>query len=83
MFVHPSRGMKAHEAQSQNILTDYQGWLVHDCWQTYFNFPNSNHALCGAHLLRELYALKENHSLWAAEFHSFLYDLYVKSDFGV
>ena len=58
LFVHPKRGRQAHEEQLY-ILPNYQNWAVHDCWATYFQYSAYKHALCGAHLLRELNALVE------------------------
>ena len=36
------------------ILPQYRGTCVHDGWLSYTFYPKSRHALCGAHLLREL-----------------------------
>lgn len=54
--VHAKRGM--HAIQAQGILTKFFGVLVHDCWKSYWEI-NCVHALCNAHLLRELTYLKE------------------------
>lgn len=54
--VHAKRGMDAIEAQA--ILPTYQGILVHDCWKPYWQL-NCGHALCNAHLLRELVYVQE------------------------
>jgi len=40
---------------------------IHDCWSPYFGFDKSKHALCCAHLLRELNALIERGHVWAKE----------------
>jgi transposase len=80
-FVHQRRGMEAHQ-DTQSILLDFPGWVVHDCWAAYFNLEQGQHALCNAHLLRELNALKEQKREWAADFHAFLLDLYEKTDQG-
>lgn len=48
--------MEAIEAQ--DILPKRQGVLVHDCWQPYWQL-DCLHALCNAHLLRELVYVKE------------------------
>lgn len=37
----------------------YQGIAVHDAWQAYFPYTQSQHALCNAHILRELTYLQE------------------------
>ncbi len=81
LFVHPQRGAAAHEPDI-SILASFQNWAVHDCWPTYFNFTGCQHAVCGAHLLRELTALVESGSKWAQPFHAFLLDLYERSDNG-
>ncbi len=54
------------------MLPDYSGWVVHDCWSSYFKFEGVKHALCGAHILRELYALEEKGVVWAKWFHRYL-----------
>ena len=81
LFVHPKRGEEAHQGPV-SILPDYRNWAVHDCWPTYFRYSACKHAVCGAHLLRELNALVENGSRWAAQFHAFLLDLYHRTDYG-
>ena len=70
LFVHPKRGKDALNDEV-SILPTYAekgGWLVHDCWSSYFNFKGIKHALCGAHILRELYALNQNGTIWAKWF---------------
>lgn len=72
LFVHEKRGRLALESE-QSILDQLSGWLVHDCWGSYFNFNELHHALCGAHILRELEGLIENEqSKWARVFKTFL-----------
>lgn len=71
LFVHPQRGKQALQSDS-SLLTDYSGWVVHDCWKSYFGFEGCKHALCGAHLLRELTALEEKGSAWAVWFKHYL-----------
>ena len=75
LFVHARRGREALESDA-SLFKDYRGWAVHDCWESYFGFDNCSHALCNAHLLRELEALKQQNSKWAAQMHHFLLDLY-------
>jgi hypothetical protein len=36
------------------ILPRYGGTCVHDGWLSYTHYSGCRHALCGAHLLREL-----------------------------
>jgi transposase len=75
LFVHEKRGTEALTSEA-SVLKDFKGTAVHDCWSPYFKFEDVRHALCGAHLLRELAGLTENGSLWAGEMHEFLLDLY-------
>ncbi len=55
--VHAKRGLEAIEAHG--ILPKRLGVLVHDCWAPYWKLDDSIHALCNAHLLRELVYVKE------------------------
>jgi transposase len=41
------------------VLPQYRGTLVHDGWLSYTFYPKCKHALCGAHLLRELTYFEE------------------------
>lgn len=50
------RGQQAH--QVDGLLPEYGGILMHDAYRTYFGLE-CDHALCNAHLLRELQALAE------------------------
>lgn len=55
--VHAKRGLEAIEAHG--ILPKRVGVLVHDCWAPYWRLDDCVHALCNAHLLRELVYVKE------------------------
>lgn len=77
LFVHQKRGKEAIESET-SILKRFFGWLVHDCWSSYFNLAQLKHAVCGAHLLRELQSLIENQSQWAISFKAFLLETYNK-----
>jgi transposase len=71
-FVSEKRGRLALESD-ESITDKFSGILIHDCWASYFNLSCSNHGLCGAHLLRELRNLSENHGRkWAARMHELL-----------
>jgi transposase len=48
----PHRGRRAMD--EINILPRYRGTCVHDGWLAYNSYSRCRHALCGAHLLREL-----------------------------
>jgi transposase len=63
--AHSKRGGEAIEDNA--VIPNFKGVLVHDCWSPYFRYGDE-HALCGAHLLRELMGVYENdgHS-WAHE----------------
>ena len=43
------------------VLPDFQGVAMHDCWQSYWKYTQATHAVCCAHLLRELNGVEENH----------------------
>ncbi|MGH3976087.1 MAG: IS66 family transposase, partial [Pseudonocardiaceae bacterium] len=43
------------------ILDDFTGVVVHDCWASYNAYTDCAHALCGAHIARELVAADETH----------------------
>jgi transposase len=81
LFLHEKRGGKALQ-QEDSIIKDYTNWAVHDCWSSYFSFKDCKHAICNAHILRELQALKEQNSLWAEEMHLFLMELYIFTEKG-
>ena len=57
-FLHPSRGRDAIE--DIGILDRYGGVIVHDCWSPYFTYEKLTHALCLAHLLRELKFIEDS-----------------------
>jgi transposase len=64
-YAHKRRGTEAMDAAG--ILSGYRGRAVHDFWKSYFDY-DCDHALCNAHLLRELIFLWEEHSQkWAKE----------------
>lgn len=76
LFAHEKRGKIALES-NKSILNKISGWLVHDCWSSYFKFKGFKHAICGAHILRELQGLIEaGQSKWAKIFKSFLLRVY-------
>jgi transposase len=64
--VSRERGREGTDANG--ILKDFHGVSVHDSLRQYFGYDNCLHALCGAHLLRELTAVIENDGFkWATE----------------
>jgi transposase len=63
---HRKRGREALE--EMDILPGFVGRSVHDGFSSYFTYCSCKHALCNAHLLRELSAVEEqdtNHQQWA------------------
>lgn len=75
-FVHQKRGTQAIQGD-KSILDKVTGWFVHDCWHSYFYFEKKKHAICGAHILRELeWLIETKKTRWAKVFKSFLMDVY-------
>ena len=50
--VHPRRGVKGMDAAG--VLPRFTGVAVHDAWAPYDTYTDLTHALCNAHVLREL-----------------------------
>lgn len=76
IFVHEKRGKEALNSTASLLPCYTDGWAVHDCWKSYFEFTNCRHALCGAHLLRELTGLEEQGSIWGQEMKLFFENIY-------
>jgi transposase len=71
---HPKRGFEALE--DLGVLNTFKGIVMHDCWTSYFKL-SATHALCNAHLLRELRGLAEHHGqIWAGELRLALQGVY-------
>lgn len=73
--ISPKRGCKGME--QCGVLTEFKGIAIHDCWASYWNYPDVTHAVCCAHLLRELTGITENHpqQKWAAAFIDLLMEM--------
>ena len=69
---HRKRGRQAMDAVSP--LAQSTGIAVHDALHAYLSYP-CTHALCNAHLLRELTALSEQGHHWATDLHGVLLDM--------
>lgn len=70
--IHKKRGQDGME--ENGVLTRFAGIAVHDCWAPYWKYTNIRHAVCNAHLLRELTGVEEyspEHQ-WAPEFKALL-----------
>jgi transposase len=46
---------------ASGVLPNFQRIAVHDCWKSYWSYGAVTHAICCAHLLRELTGVSENH----------------------
>jgi transposase len=69
--VHPKRGRAALDALT--LIPRFTGELVHDGWSAYAAYSQCGHALCGAHLLRDLTFLHEQYQQdWAAQMKTLL-----------
>lgn len=56
------------------VLTEFGGIAVHDCWSPYWKYDGITHAVCNAHLLRELTGIEQNRPehQWAPGFKTLL-----------
>ena len=60
--------------EGNGVLTEFDGIAVHDCWSPYWKYNDITHAVCNAHLLRELTGVEQyspEHK-WAPEFKTLL-----------
>ena len=70
---HKKRGVIATDALQ--ILPDFKGTMVHDFWKPYFRY-SCQHALCNAHLLRELTGISETYfQIWSTQMNEHLHDI--------
>jgi transposase len=60
LFCHRRRGTEGIDAAG--VLPGFTGTLVHDAFAPYARYPAAEHALCNAHLLRELIAVVDHHT---------------------
>lgn len=75
LSVSAKRGQEGMDAGG--VLPRFTGKAVHDCWAPYWKYDRITHALCCAHLLRELIGIVENQpwQLWAGDFIKLLLDM--------
>ncbi len=77
--VHAKRGKVAMD--QAGVLPGFVGVAVHDGWAPYWSYTQATHALCGAHLLRELDAIAEEpRQGWAAGMAELLVDVKLVAD---
>jgi transposase len=79
LSVHAKRGKVAMDAAG--VLPGFVGVAVHDGWAPYWRYQDVRHALCGAHLLRELEAITDEPGQgWAAGMAELLCDVKLAGD---
>jgi transposase len=77
--VHAKRGKVAMDAAG--VLPSLGGVAVHDGWSPYWRYEDLTHALCGAHLLRELEGITDEPGQgWAAGMAELLVDIKLAGD---
>jgi len=70
---HRKRGKRATD--DMQILPRFKGTMVHDFWGSYFRY-SSRHAICNAHLLRELNGISENYQhTWSQDLHALILEI--------
>lgn len=79
LFVDEKRGEEALTSE-QSVIKDFENWAIHDCYGSYFKFEKCRHALCNAHILRELENLKEQGSKWADSMKKLLLEMLERSE---
>lgn len=81
-FADDRRGEAAMRSE-KSVLANFSGVAVHDCWASYFKFEEVEHALCNAHILRELTGVMETSGVeWAKKMKRLMKLMYRKSDSG-
>jgi transposase len=83
LTINAKRGQEGMNAGQ--VLPWFLGIAVHDCWLPYWKYALIIHALCCAHLLRELVAAEERHpdQQWATEFIKLLLEMKKTKDQAV
>jgi transposase len=71
--AHAKRGREAIDAMG--VLPGYEGVSIHDAYTSYMSYAG-RHALCNAHLLRDLVAVEEEtQAAWAAPMRELLLEI--------
>ena len=73
--INAKRGQEGMEGNG--VLPGFRGIGVHDCWKPYWKYGLAGHAVCCAHLLRELTGIEEfrpDHG-WPTRFKALLMDM--------
>lgn len=71
--AHEKRGREAIDAMG--VLPGYEGVGIHDAYTSYLSYPG-RHALCNAHLLRDLVAVEEEtQAAWATSMRALLLEI--------
>ena len=75
LTINQKRGQTGMDAA--DVLSHVHGIIVHDCWGSYWKYQDVTHAICCAHLLRELNGVIENHpeQIWAVRLKKLLLDM--------
>jgi transposase len=77
-FPHEKRGKEGMDAMG--TLGKAKGVLVHDYWKPYYGFTGNRHALCNAHLIRELRLVTEEGQGWAQPVIDYLYEVNAEAE---
>lgn len=70
---------------SSGVLPDFDGIAVHDCWKPYWSYSAPTHAICCAHILRELTGVFENYpeQIWSENMKQLLLRMKIARDKAV
>lgn len=74
----PKRGKPGIDACG--VLPHFKGVAVHDCWGSYYDkaYAGATHALCCAHIDRELQGVNDNHKQrWSKQMQKLLIRMYI------
>ena len=69
---------RGHKGMDEiGLLPMYKGINVHDCWASYWKYSAVTHAVCNAHILRELKYVADNYpdQTWNKKFRCLLLDM--------